>query len=106
MADLTEFVEALCRVASSGSVLGPEVVRQLLAHGHQNDSLSRRTSREREVLARMAEGRSSAAIAEDLSVSLGAVEKHVANIFVKLDLPPDDSERHRRVMAVVHFLRG
>lgn len=106
VADVTEFVDALRRVSSGGTVLDPEVVRQLLARSRQIDPLGRLTPREREVLAHMAEGRSNTAIAEALSVSLGAVEKHVANIFMKLDLPPDDEHRHRRVMAVVHFLQA
>jgi DNA-binding NarL/FixJ family response regulator len=71
----------------------------------RRDPLSRLTPREREVLALMAAGRSNAAIAETLVVSGGAVEKHVGSIFAKLDLPPSD-ESHRRVLAVVAYLRG
>jgi DNA-binding NarL/FixJ family response regulator len=106
VADVAQFIDALRRVASGGTALDPEVVGQLLARSRQTDPLGRLTRREREVLAQMAQGRSNAAIAEALSVSLGAVEKHVANIFMKLDLPPDDQQRHRRVMAVVHFLQA
>jgi DNA-binding NarL/FixJ family response regulator len=81
-------------------------VRQLLARSHRTDPLSRLTPREREVLSLMAQGKSNNAIAEDLVVSLGAVEKHVTNIFMKLDLPQDDDLHHRRVMAVVRFLES
>ncbi len=104
VADVGEFVESLRRVAAGGTALDPEVVRQLLARTRRVDPLGRLTQREGEVLALMAEGRSNAAIATALVVSNGAVEKHVANIFSKLDLPPDDDRTNRRVMAVVRFL--
>ncbi|HTW99696.1 MAG TPA: response regulator transcription factor [Acidimicrobiales bacterium] len=104
VADVAEFVDALERVTRGDTVLDPEVVRQLLARTRQVDPLGRLSPREREVLALMAEGRSNASIAEALVVSLGAVEKHVANIFLKLDLPADDGQMHRRVMAVVRYL--
>lgn len=104
IADVAEFIEALRRVASGGTALDPEVVRQLLARSHKTDPLSRLTPRERNVLSLMAEGQSNAAIAESLVVSMGAVEKHVANIFMKLNLSPDDERRNRRVMAVVRYL--
>ena len=102
--DVAEFVEVVDRVASGGTALDPDVVRQLLARSHKTDPLGRLTPREREVLSLMAQGKSNNAIAEDLVVSLGAVEKHVTNIFMKLDLLPDDNLYHRRVMAVVRYL--
>jgi DNA-binding NarL/FixJ family response regulator len=103
VADVSDFVEALVRVASGGTALDPEVVTQLLGASRRTDSISRLSSREREVLALMAEGRSNAAIATSIVVSEGAVEKHVANIFSKLNLPPSQSD-HRRVLAVLRFL--
>ncbi|MDA8045174.1 MAG: response regulator transcription factor [Actinomycetota bacterium] len=105
VADVSDFVEALVRVASGGTALDPEVVTQLLGASRRNDSLSRLTAREREVLALMAEGRTNAAIAGTLIVSEGAVEKHVANIFAKLDLPASAAD-HRRVLAVLRYLEG
>jgi DNA-binding NarL/FixJ family response regulator len=104
--DVAEFVEVVNRVASGGTALDPDVVRQLLARSHKTDPLNRLTPREREVLSLMAQGKSNNAIAEDLVVSLGAVEKHVTNIFMKLDLLPDDNLYHRRVMAVVRYLES
>ena len=80
------------------------VVRQLM--GRHRDPLVDLTPREREVLSLMAEGRSNAAIADALSVSLGGVEKHTQRIFAKLGLSPDDDAAHRRVSAVLQFLRG
>jgi DNA-binding NarL/FixJ family response regulator len=105
VADVSDFVEALVRVASGGTALDPEVVTQLMGRSRQTDSLSALSAREREVLALMAEGRSNSAIATALVVSEGAVEKHVANIFTKLDLPPSQSD-HRRVLAVLRYLEG
>jgi DNA-binding NarL/FixJ family response regulator len=90
-------------VGDGGTVLDPEVVTQLLARARQRDPLDRLTPRERTVLSLMAEGRSNAAIAQTLVVSDGAVEKHVSNIFTKLDLPPAP-EDHRRVLAVLRWL--
>jgi DNA-binding NarL/FixJ family response regulator len=104
--DIAEFIEVVHRVASGGAALDQEVVRQLLARSHKSDLLGRLTPREREVLSLMAEGKSNSAIADDLVVSLGAVEKHVTNIFMKLDLPQDDELHHRRVMAVVRYLES
>jgi DNA-binding NarL/FixJ family response regulator len=104
VADVDEFLDAVRRVADGGTALDPEVVRQLLARSRQADPLAQLTPREREVLALMAQGRSNAAIAATLVVTMGAVEKHVANIFMKLDLPADDDQRHRRVVAVVQYL--
>jgi DNA-binding NarL/FixJ family response regulator len=105
VADIAEFLEALSRVADGGTVLDPEVVAQLLLKRRANDPLEPLTPREREVLALMAEGRSNTSIARQLVVSEGAVEKHVRNIFTKLDLPPDE-ELNRRVLAVLAFLRS
>jgi len=104
VADVEEFLDAVNRVADGGTALDPEVVRQLLARSRRFDPLSRLTPKESEVLGLMAEGRSNAAIAETLVVTLGAVEKHVASIFMKLNLPADDDQRHRRVAAVVQYL--
>jgi DNA-binding NarL/FixJ family response regulator len=105
VADIAEFLEALGRVAAGGTVLDPEVVAQLLVRRRAGDPLGPLTPREREVLALMAEGRSNTAIARHLVVSEGAVEKHVRNIFTKLDLPPDE-ELNRRVLAVLTYLRS
>jgi DNA-binding NarL/FixJ family response regulator len=105
VADVSEFVEALVRVASGGTALDPEVITQLLGASRRRDSLSKLSTREREVLSLMAEGRSNAAIATALVVSEGAVEKHVANIFNKLDLPVSQTD-HRRVLAVLRYLDG
>ncbi len=108
VADVADFAAALARVAAGGTALDPEVVSQLLGA-----SLGIRprgaggpgslTGRERQVLSLMAEGRSNAAIAAELVVSPGAVEKHVASIFAKLGLPPSDND-NRRVLAVLRFL--
>jgi DNA-binding NarL/FixJ family response regulator len=103
VADVREFLDAARRVAEGGTVLDPEVVSQLLARSRQRDPLDRLSPRETEVLVLMAEGRSNAAIAEQLVVSGGAVEKHVTSIFTKLDLPPTEGD-HRRVLAVLRFL--
>jgi DNA-binding NarL/FixJ family response regulator len=105
VADVREFLEALARVGDGGTALDPEVVAQLLARSTRQDPLERLSPREREVLALMAEGRSNAAIAAALVVSDGAVEKHVTNIFTKLDLLPADQD-HRRVLAVLRWLEG
>jgi DNA-binding NarL/FixJ family response regulator len=105
VAAIAEFLDALDRVAGGGTVLDPEVVAQLLVRRRRDDPLRELTPREREVLALMAEGRSNTSIARHLVVTEGAVEKHVRNIFTKLRLPPDD-EQHRRVLAVLAYLRG
>ena len=103
MADVSDFVEALLRVASGGTALDPEVVTQLLGASRRTQSISVLTAREKEVLSFMAEGRSNTAIAAAPVISDGAVEKHVANIFTKFDLPVSQSD-HRRVLAVLRFL--
>ncbi|MGH9210275.1 MAG: response regulator [Acidimicrobiales bacterium] len=105
VAHVNEFVEALRRVAAGGTALDAEVVTQLFGATRRTDGLSRLTPREREVLALMAEGRSNQAISESLVVSYRAVEKHVANILMKLDLPPSEAD-HRRVLAVLRYLDG
>ncbi|WP_143676160.1 response regulator transcription factor, partial [Streptomyces milbemycinicus] len=98
-----EFMDALRQVADGGTVVDPEVVRQLFRR--RRDPLDRLTSREREVLALVAEGKSNAAIARELVVSEAAVGKHIGNILGKLDLPPGE-DTHRRVLAVLTFLRA
>lgn len=98
-----EFADALDRVAAGGTVVDPEVVRQLLTR--RRDPLRRLTPREREVLALIAEGRSNGAIARTLVVTEAAVAKHIASILAKLDLPPAGDD-HRRVLAVLAYLRG
>ncbi|MBB4744430.1 DNA-binding NarL/FixJ family response regulator [Actinoplanes octamycinicus] len=101
--EVTEFVDALAAVAAGRTVVDPEVVRQLLSR--RRDPLHRLTAREREVLGLMAEGRSNAAIAKTLVVSEAAVAKHINSLLTKLDLPPDAGD-HRRVRAVLAYLRG
>ncbi|MFD7711280.1 response regulator transcription factor [Streptomyces sp. NPDC059785] len=98
-----QFAEAVTRVAAGGTVVDPEVVRQLLRR--RRDPLVALTPREREVLTLVAEGRSNGAIARDLVVTEAAVGKHIGNILGKLDLPPAQ-DTHRRVLAVLAFLRG
>jgi len=105
VADVADFAEALVRVASGGTALDPEVVTQLMGASRHSDALTGLTPREREVLALMAEGRTNSAIATSLTVSEGAVEKHIANIFAKLDLHATSSD-HRRVLAVLRYLEG
>lgn len=99
---VTEFADALTRVAGGDMVIDPEVVRQLLSR--RRDPLGG-SPREREVLALIAEGRSNASIAREIVVTDAAVAKHIANIFAKLDLPPA-ADGHRRVLAVLAYLRG
>jgi DNA-binding NarL/FixJ family response regulator len=105
VSEVAEFLDALRRVAGGGTVLDPEVVGQLLVRRRRDDPLRNLTPREREVLGLMAEGRSNTAIARKMVVTEGAVEKHVRNIFTKLDLPPDE-EQHRRVLAVLTYLQS
>jgi DNA-binding NarL/FixJ family response regulator len=105
IADIETFTDAVRRVASGGSALDPEVVGMLLGRRRREDPLAALTPREREVLGLMAEGRSNSAMADALVVSERAVEKHVTAIFSKLDLPPA-VEDHRRVLAVLAFLRS
>jgi DNA-binding NarL/FixJ family response regulator len=105
VADVGDFVAAVRQVATGGTALDPEVVSQMFSRRRRNARLDSLTAREREVLALMAEGRSNSAIAERLVVSEGAVEKHASNIFAKLGLMPAESD-HRRVLAVLAYLRG
>ncbi|MFF4604167.1 LuxR C-terminal-related transcriptional regulator [Streptomyces sp. NPDC001339] len=105
VAEVRDFVDAVVRVAEGGTALDPEVVAQLLGRSRKQDVLAHLTPREREVLGLMAEGRTNSAIARQLVVSGGAVEKHVSNIFLKLGLAQSD-EDHRRVLAVLTCLRS
>jgi DNA-binding NarL/FixJ family response regulator len=102
--DIDEFLETLERVCRGGSVVDPSLVQQLLAAQRVDDPLEPLTKREREVLALMAEGRSNAGISRRLWVTEGTVENHVHNIMAKLRLPDADDD-HRRVLAVITFLR-
>lgn len=101
--DIDEFLAAVDSVAAGGTVLDPQVVAQLMTR--RRDPLASLTPREREVLSLMAQGLSNAAIAQRLVVTSGAVEKHTQRIFAKLQLSPDDTAGHRRVLAVLAFLR-
>jgi len=105
VSDVEDFANAVARVGDGGSALDPEVVSQLMGRSREDDPLEELTPREREVLALMAEGRSNAAIAEQLVVTERAVEKHVTSIFGKLGLSAS-SEDHRRVLAVLRFLEA
>jgi DNA-binding NarL/FixJ family response regulator len=105
--DVPAFLDALRRVAAGGTALDREVVAELMRARSRDDDgpLAALSPREHEVLGLMAEGRTNAAIARALVVTAGAVEKHVTNIFSKLDLPATDDD-HRRVLAVLTFLRA
>ena len=105
VADVSDFIDAISRVASGGTVLDPEVVRQMLGASRRADALAALTGREREVLALIAEGRSNTAIAETLVITGGVVEKHIASIFAKLGLPPSDTD-NRRVIAAIRYLES
>ncbi len=105
MPTLRRFGTAVRRVADGGSALDPAVVSELVGRKRADDPLEQLTAREREVLELMAEGRSNQAIAERLFVTLRAVEKHVTSIFTKLGLPPSTDD-HRRVLAVLAYLRA
>jgi DNA-binding NarL/FixJ family response regulator len=101
--DIPEFIDALRRVARGGTALDPEVVAQLMVPKRADDPLGGLTPREREVLSAMAEGRTNVGIAHELHISEGATEKHIGNIFGKLQLP-DSPDDHRRVLAVLAYL--
>ncbi|HEX6347674.1 response regulator transcription factor [Umezawaea sp.] len=103
VSDVTQFVDAIRRVAAGGTAMDPEVVTQLLASHVRDEPLGSLTPREREVLALMAEGRSNGAIGARLFIGDKAVGKHTANIFGKLGLPPCDDD-NRRVLAVLAYL--
>jgi len=105
IADVREFVDAVERVAAGGTAMDPEVVAQLVTRRGKDGPLDQLTARERDVLELMAEGRSNGAIAATLVVTEGAVEKHISSIFGKLRLPPSNTD-HRRVLAVLTFLRS
>jgi len=105
VADVAAFTEAILRVSRGGSALDPEVVAQMLGRPRRRDPLANLSPREREVLALMAEGRTNRAIADELVVSVHAVEKHVTSIFSRLGLSPT-AEDHRRVLAVLTFMRA
>jgi DNA-binding NarL/FixJ family response regulator len=105
VAEIDRFTESVRRVGSGGSALDPEVVSHLLGRRRREDPLEVLTTREREVLGLMAEGRSNIAIAENLVVTERAVEKHVTSIFSKLDLAPT-AEDHRRVLAVLTYVKA
>ncbi len=105
VAEVREFADAVVRVAEGGTALDPEVVQQLLSRSRKGDVLANLTPREREVLGLMAEGRTNAAVARQLVVSDGAVEKHVSNIFLKLGLAQSQQD-HRRVLAVLTYLNS
>jgi serine/threonine-protein kinase PknK len=101
--DLNEFIDTVRRIIKGGSVVDPMLVQELLSVQRRDDPLSVLSSREREVLALMAEGRSNAGIARQLWITEGTVEKHVQHVLTKLELP-DNGDDHRRVLAVVTFL--
>jgi DNA-binding NarL/FixJ family response regulator len=103
--DVDEFVDSLKRIAAGGSVVDPGLVQTLVNARRADDPLEDLTAREREVLALMAEGRSNAGIAGQLWLAEGTVEKHVRHILAKLRLP-ETRDDHRRVLAVVTFLKG
>jgi DNA-binding NarL/FixJ family response regulator len=104
VADVTDFVTSVKRVADGGTALDPEAVAQLLVPAGPDDPLASLTPREMDVMQLMAEGRTNHAIANGLHISESAVEKHVSTIFGKLDLPRTEDD-HRRVMAVAAYLR-
>jgi DNA-binding NarL/FixJ family response regulator len=105
VSDVNEFADAVRRVGEGGSALDPTIVSQLVGRRRRDDPVDQLTPREREVLGLMAEGRSNSGIAEQLVVTERAVEKHVTSIFSKLRLPAA-SEDHRRVLAVLAYLRS
>ncbi|HKO75488.1 MAG TPA: response regulator transcription factor [Gaiellaceae bacterium] len=105
VSDVNEFADAVRRVGEGGSALDPTIVSQLVGRRRRDDPIDQLTPREREVLGLMAEGRSNSGIAEQLVVTERAVEKHVTSIFSKLRLP-GAAEDHRRVLAVLAYLRS
>ncbi|HMD92140.1 MAG TPA: response regulator transcription factor [Trebonia sp.] len=105
VADVSDFVDAITRVAEGGTVLDPDVVAHLLNTARRRDTLADLTPREREVLALLAQGRSNAAIAAGLYITPKVVEKHVASIFDKFGLPPSDND-NRRVLAAIRYLES
>ncbi len=105
VADVPAFLDAVAVVGDGGTVLDPEVVSQILIRSQRRNILEALTPREREVLQLMAEGRTNSAIASALHMSVGSAEKHIASIFTKFDLAPDDSG-NRRVLAVLRYLES
>ena len=105
VADVGSFADSVRRVARGGSVIDAEVIGRLVGRRRTNDPINDLTPREREVLGLMAEGRSNQGIAEAFVVTISAVERHVTNIFVKLELRQEEHE-HRRVLAVLHYLHA
>jgi DNA-binding NarL/FixJ family response regulator len=105
VSEVERLADAVRRVAAGGSVLDPEVVAQMLGRARDEGPLDSLTDRERQVLALMAEGRTNRAIAQELFVSERAIERHITGIFGKLDLPTTEQD-HRRVLAVLAYLRG
>ncbi|GAA4552509.1 response regulator transcription factor [Amycolatopsis samaneae] len=103
---VADFLDSLHRVAAGGAAMDPEVVAQLLVRRKADDPIRTLTPREREVLSLMAEGHSNTTIGELLVIGAGAVHKHIGNIFTKLDLPSTDGAGHRRVQAVLAYLRA
>jgi len=103
--DVEAFIDAVTRVAGGGSALDPEIVARMLGRRREDRPFDRLSPREQDVLAAMAEGKSNRGIAESLFVTQAAVEKHITNIFDKLELDPAATE-HRRVLAVLAYLRG
>ena len=105
VADVPAFLDAVSVVGAGGTVLDPEVVSQILARSHRRNALDQLTPREGEVLQLMAEGKTNSAIAATMHMSTGSAEKHIASIFTKLGLAPDDTE-NRRVLAVLRYLES
>ncbi|WP_099022266.1 response regulator transcription factor [Mycolicibacterium palauense] len=105
VADVPAFLSAVAGVGSGGTALDPEVVAQILVRSARRQALDQLTPRERDVLQLMAEGKTNSAIAAALSISTGSAEKHIASIFGKFDLSPDESE-NRRVLAVLRYLES
>lgn len=103
VADVSDFLEAVDKVASGGTVLDPEVVSQIMVRSRRDTGIEQLSAREREVLALMAEGKSNSAIASALFLSAGAVEKHISSVFTKLGLSAD-ADDNRRILAVLKFL--
>jgi DNA-binding NarL/FixJ family response regulator len=104
--DVDDFMGGLRTVAAGGTIFDPQVVAQLMVRRRRDDPLALLTPREREVLGLMAEGRSNPAIGRQLVISDGAVEKHIRSIFAKLGLYAEDGDQHRRVLAVLAYLRS
>lgn len=105
VSNIAEFIDAIRRVATGGSAIDPTIVSALIAKQRKSDPVDRLTPREREVLALMAEGRSNQGIADEIVITLRAVEKYVSSIFTKLDMPTTGSDS-KRVLAVLLYLRG